>query len=246
MALSRHRDIPWLRIAAEGSAIVASILLAFAIDAWWDKRGDQIRERAMLTEMRAEFAQAESRILFLLSQHRSALDAFTQMQAILNSDDPGRHEQEFDEYSRKLWTTDPYVADMPVYENLLATTGLDFVSNETIRQNLRAYESVATRNRDLDEYLVKIDAGIGLETLMSRVPAPVSIQIDGIAEIPAELGPGAANLATDLAFRNLLVVRVFGEGVLIERRTALLDAVRAVQVAIEDAHGLPESKIRAD
>ena len=32
------RQIPWPRIAAESAAIIASILLAFWIDAWWEGR----------------------------------------------------------------------------------------------------------------------------------------------------------------------------------------------------------------
>ncbi len=32
------KDIPWKRILVEAAAIVASILLAFAIDAWWETR----------------------------------------------------------------------------------------------------------------------------------------------------------------------------------------------------------------
>jgi hypothetical protein len=36
--MTESQNIPWKRIAVEGAAIVASILLAFAIDAWWDDR----------------------------------------------------------------------------------------------------------------------------------------------------------------------------------------------------------------
>jgi len=35
--------IPWKRLSVEAAAIVASILLAFAIDAWW---GDRQRDEA--------------------------------------------------------------------------------------------------------------------------------------------------------------------------------------------------------
>lgn len=42
------RGLPWLRIFAEGGVIVASILLAFAIDAWWDGRKDRAQEAAYL------------------------------------------------------------------------------------------------------------------------------------------------------------------------------------------------------
>lgn len=43
MSESQGRRLPWLRIFVEGVTIVGSILLAFAIDAWWDGRQDHSR-----------------------------------------------------------------------------------------------------------------------------------------------------------------------------------------------------------
>jgi len=50
--VSSFKQIPLLRILAEGAVIVVSILLAFGIDAWWG--GYQLRqdERALLHELR--------------------------------------------------------------------------------------------------------------------------------------------------------------------------------------------------
>ena len=49
------REIPWPRILAEGTAVVVSILLAFAIDAWWDERKERDDERDVLLALKAEF-----------------------------------------------------------------------------------------------------------------------------------------------------------------------------------------------
>ncbi len=42
--MSETQNIPWKRIAVEAVAIVGSILLAFAIDAWWQNRTERIIE----------------------------------------------------------------------------------------------------------------------------------------------------------------------------------------------------------
>ncbi|UCC25118.1 MAG: hypothetical protein JSU98_15535 [Gemmatimonadales bacterium] len=47
--------IPWARVALEGAVIVASILLAFALDAWWDERKERGRVGEMLDAVAAEF-----------------------------------------------------------------------------------------------------------------------------------------------------------------------------------------------
>jgi len=45
------RGIPWTRLLAEGIIIVVSILLAFAIDAWWDAAQDRSREMSYLSQL---------------------------------------------------------------------------------------------------------------------------------------------------------------------------------------------------
>ena len=51
------RDIP--RLLAEALAIIVSILLAFAIDAWWDGRVEHSRSLAQLRTIETEFVKVE-------------------------------------------------------------------------------------------------------------------------------------------------------------------------------------------
>jgi hypothetical protein len=53
--MNDSRNIPWIRISVEGVAVVASILLAFAIDTWWDERIDRKTEQEELLRLQAEF-----------------------------------------------------------------------------------------------------------------------------------------------------------------------------------------------
>lgn len=45
---------PWAGIALEGAVIVVSILLAFALDAWWDERNESARVEEMLDAVASE------------------------------------------------------------------------------------------------------------------------------------------------------------------------------------------------
>jgi len=62
LKMIRRPDIPWTRLLIEGVAIVASILLAFAIDAWWDERKDQVEEREILIGLETEFVDLRARL----------------------------------------------------------------------------------------------------------------------------------------------------------------------------------------
>ena len=50
-----EQQIAWKRLFAEGAAILISILLAFAIDAWWEERKEQREARQSLSALRDEF-----------------------------------------------------------------------------------------------------------------------------------------------------------------------------------------------
>jgi hypothetical protein len=63
-----QRSIPWLRIAAEGAAILVSILLAFAIQAWWDGTRDGEEEdrliEAVLSDTQANRIELETALAY--------------------------------------------------------------------------------------------------------------------------------------------------------------------------------------
>ena len=55
LAMSDVKSMQWRRLTAEAAAIVLSILLAFAIDAWWQFRGDREAEQVVLANLLVEF-----------------------------------------------------------------------------------------------------------------------------------------------------------------------------------------------
>ena len=65
----RAKDIPWLRIFAEGGVIVGSILLAFALDAWWDNRNREEELRDQLELVAREMQSAREALQRALDAH---------------------------------------------------------------------------------------------------------------------------------------------------------------------------------
>lgn len=63
-------QIPWLPIAAEGAVVVASILLALAIDTWWAERQERREERDEPSRNARERAQdSADRVLAAISAY---------------------------------------------------------------------------------------------------------------------------------------------------------------------------------
>ena len=66
--MERLRTIPWPRIFAEGTAVVVSILLAFAIDAWWQELREEADYRAQVETLLGEFRESKARLREQLAQ----------------------------------------------------------------------------------------------------------------------------------------------------------------------------------
>ena len=64
-----REKINWLLL--EGVLIVASILLAFWIDAWWDGRKDALEEQEILVGLEVEFADLRDRLDLWANRNRA-------------------------------------------------------------------------------------------------------------------------------------------------------------------------------
>lgn len=68
--MSEDQKTDWKRLALEAAAIIVSILLAFAIDAWWQERVERQEEEEILVALLADFRQAKENIA---ERHKSAV-----------------------------------------------------------------------------------------------------------------------------------------------------------------------------
>lgn len=73
--MNETRIIAWKRLAIEATAIVGSILLAFAIDAWWEERGARQAEIVLLERLRTDFREIHAALAVVEAEHRAASEA---------------------------------------------------------------------------------------------------------------------------------------------------------------------------
>ena len=72
---SQSQRMPWRRLLLEGSVIVFSILLAFAIDAWWDDRKEHTKQLERLVRVAAELQLNSENIQSIIEILEDAIDA---------------------------------------------------------------------------------------------------------------------------------------------------------------------------
>lgn len=73
--MTETRKVAWKRLAVEATAIVVSILLAFAIDAWWEERRERQAEITLLERLRTDFREIHAALAVVEEEHRAASEA---------------------------------------------------------------------------------------------------------------------------------------------------------------------------
>lgn len=136
--------LPWGRLAVEALAIVASILLAFGIDAWWDERQEKIEEQRILQGLHEEFALIREVLTSHRNLHLARLQALEDLLATIDGE------------------ASPATAALlgAVLDELLAPTTSD-ISNGTLHALLGSGRLEMLSNRTLRRRLVSWESAIG-------------------------------------------------------------------------------------
>lgn len=147
-----NRKVPWSRALLEGGVIVGSILLAFALDAWWDARGEAEAERAYVSRIEADLHETRASIeqnaehYAVLIRHAEAVAPILAGVEPLPDDTLGFLASVL-QASR---ITAPIVA-RSAYDDLVSTGNLRLIRSDTLRYELsRFYGRVEVRIDPVD------------------------------------------------------------------------------------------------
>ena len=134
--------IPWKRTTVEALAIVASILLAFAIDAWWEERGLRIEEQQVLQGLREEFLSVRIVLSQHLSEHLSGVQIMEDFLVAAEGGNVKEGAPVVDAVLLELLS--PMTSDLGsgTLAALLSSGRIEILTNRTLRAKLASWEGV--------------------------------------------------------------------------------------------------------
>lgn len=131
------RSISWPRVFAESAIIIASILLAFWLEAWWSDRQAIDDERAILTSLRAELDQVIRESAYVRTAAQAIYDSTV---SLANYSIQGNLPEQNDELHRLItdfaYRINSKFATAPVLESLFYTGDLEVISNSQLRRDI--------------------------------------------------------------------------------------------------------------
>lgn len=136
------RKIAWSKTLAEGTAILASILLAFWIDAWWDVREEDELSQSFLLGLREDFTQVESElgkhINFIAGVMRDAQKVLT----IASGPDSELLSDSFSEVMGSTYSISTPNLATHTYLDMINSGNLRLVRNPTLRMKMAEMTSL--------------------------------------------------------------------------------------------------------
>jgi hypothetical protein len=149
--MTEPQKIPWKRISVEATAIVASILLAFTIDAWWDSRSDAMQEQALLLALSSDFDAAENmlrsakRMHVVTAESGAKLISFGEADKIPEAERDGIDLLVGMHFARAIFSP-----PMGTVESVMGSGRIDLIANQELVAELTQWSSVVSRLQILE------------------------------------------------------------------------------------------------
>ena len=137
--MNQIQSIPWKRITVEALAIIASILLAFAIDAWWDDRRDRITERNYLASLRQEIAEGINLGLENLERREETIKAH---ETLIQQTQGAARAPESELYELISYASLPiqYIPPRSVFNDIVASGATLLIRSDELRLALAEFD----------------------------------------------------------------------------------------------------------
>jgi len=172
----------WNRLAIEGFVIVVSILLAFAVDAWWDERQKRDSEIQQLNRVAAELEINAARIQTKLETLSRAREATSEFISWMGPKPTIVSPESFSETFVQMYSIGMFRLVRAASEDYLAAGLIDSVRSAEVRYALSEWYSLGNDLEKMYELLREAHTNLG-GYLIDSVP---TLHLDKANRVMAE------------------------------------------------------------
>jgi hypothetical protein len=137
--MSTTQNIHWNRIAIEGAAIVASILLAFAIDAWWEERQERALELEYLIALEKDIRATVQNLEDQLDQVSNLYAAIDSVLAVIADTKTSELPASFSSMVSDVYQIPRPTAITGTYEDMVNSGKLHLLRDADLRVTVAEY-----------------------------------------------------------------------------------------------------------
>lgn len=141
--MAENEKIPWKRLALEAVAIVGSILLAFAIDAWWEDRKEARLEVVYILELQEDFEQNKIRLQREIAEFEETARSMSVLQEQAALESPSMSVSELNESFSRIIDMSSFYPVNRAYENMAGSGDLKLIQSRPLKNALAEYYAAA-------------------------------------------------------------------------------------------------------
>jgi len=141
--MTNTNNIQWGRTAAEGVAIVVSILLAFWIDTWWEDRMEARFEVVYLHELQEDFELNKSTLEKMTARLEGIIRSTLVLQEQSALSSPSLPVAELNENFRSITQMATFIPVNRAYANLTGSGDLRLIQSRPLKNALAEYYAAA-------------------------------------------------------------------------------------------------------
>lgn len=235
-----HPDLKrWGFLFTEALLIVASIMLAFALDSWWDERKERVEEAEILHGLKEEFVLNRSKLESRIDQHTEDLQALEELLVAANLGRWNSQEITFDRGIAALVAPPTTDLGNGVLDALISSGRFELLQNRELRIRLAAWagvfgeahdDEVMSRKFVFDQVIPKlIESGVPLSSAMGQWPDIEFLQRRSLTDDPEAF----TRLLQDPGWAVLLEARLGYKMHTTGEYQAALDAVDGILAEID-------------
>ncbi|MEM7283289.1 MAG: hypothetical protein AAF438_16860 [Pseudomonadota bacterium] len=175
------RQMSWLGFGVEGIIIISSILLALAIEAWWQERDDRTREQYYLNTLRSDLSAAKEELAQTIQRDSELIETAESFLAILRSDSD-RITNETDWRDLTRITFDPVLLQTESLSALIVSGDIRLIEDTVMRERLVAVHALLdSKNR----WRRELEADI-MDVVIDLMPRIEALRTEDNIPIPAD------------------------------------------------------------
>lgn len=219
------------KLALESVVIVASILLAFSVDAAWDRHREAERAAAYLDALEEEFAAARDEMVLQLEEQGRQLEAIHHLLDVVHGTGGPAEGPAFWEAMGQLRPVYVYRPSHPVFEDLASAGTIDLLDSPELRIALLRYGQA----KDFLDVLSDRELGLWQDRmapyLVERTDGLRYMSPLGARDRTPRFPSGAEALTQDRDFQNLLLLRA---GSVTSQRALDQEVLEAAEAVLEE------------
>jgi hypothetical protein len=224
----------------EGIVIVGSILLALAVDQWWEDRELREAEADIIERLAEEFDANAAQLQDKAGGHERALASTEALLKVTGS--TSRGELQVDSLSTLIWDflhTPTYDPEDGVLNSLITSGEMRIITNDDLRTALAGWPSlIRDLKEDEDRAWNHVDQ---INTFMNRRISFRSLhlskredQFQRLSDFP----DGLEELLRSREFENLVIDRLF------RLETGVIPGVKAVEAGVDSIRALLDLELQ--